>query len=327
MMNNKEWVIIDKTKLTAIADTVRATTKSENLIEIDDLGGEVARAIQIGSGLNTYDATADASEIMQGETAYANGMKITGTFTIENELNRQDNLIEQITSALEGKALPRSETEGDDNMNTLNGKKILLLGDSVGAGNGWQGGFANCILEDYPEAIVNNGAVSGARLVNKEIYGELVTAFTNGFAADYIVFDGGGNDLLLGAPNGTLDMDTYTADGYGNDFDANSIVGAFEYLVTNMQKFFPNAKVVFYNLYKLHPEATELTYARQREVWTLLRQVAEKYGVSYVDLYNKGNFSPNSEEQWNAFMYDWVHINEAGYRRFWPLLEQGILFA
>lgn len=104
MMSNKEWVIVDKTKLTAIADTVRATTKSENLIEIDDLSGEVARAIQIGSGLNTYDATADASEIMQGETAYANGMKVTGTFTIDEELNNQDNLITQIATILRNKS-------------------------------------------------------------------------------------------------------------------------------------------------------------------------------------------------------------------------------
>ena len=54
--------------------------------------------------ITTSDATAEANEIMIGETAYVNGSKVTGTFTIDEELNTQDNLIAQITTALEGKA-------------------------------------------------------------------------------------------------------------------------------------------------------------------------------------------------------------------------------
>lgn len=52
----------------------------------------------------TTDATASADEIMSGETAYVNGSKITGSFTLEEELSEQDLLIAQIASALEGKA-------------------------------------------------------------------------------------------------------------------------------------------------------------------------------------------------------------------------------
>lgn len=52
----------------------------------------------------TTDATAEAGEIMEGETAYVNGSKVTGTFTIDDELTTQDDLIAQIATALEGKA-------------------------------------------------------------------------------------------------------------------------------------------------------------------------------------------------------------------------------
>lgn len=55
--------------------------------------------------ITTADATASANEIMSGETAYVNGSKVTGTFTIDNELATQDNLIAQIQSALFGKAV------------------------------------------------------------------------------------------------------------------------------------------------------------------------------------------------------------------------------
>lgn len=54
--------------------------------------------------ITTSDATASADEIMSGETAYVNGSKVTGTFSIDSELDAQDGLIAQIQSALEGKA-------------------------------------------------------------------------------------------------------------------------------------------------------------------------------------------------------------------------------
>ena len=60
--------------------------------------------IETAGGLDTSDATAEANEIFYGETAYANGEKVTGTFTIDDELGDQISLISQIQSALEGKA-------------------------------------------------------------------------------------------------------------------------------------------------------------------------------------------------------------------------------
>lgn len=55
-------------------------------------------------GTDTSDATASADEIFSGETAYVDGNKVTGTFTIENELDTQDDLISQTQTALQGKS-------------------------------------------------------------------------------------------------------------------------------------------------------------------------------------------------------------------------------
>lgn len=54
------------------------------------------------------DLTGDSvseGKLFEGETAHAaNGEKIVGTFTLESEMSEQDTLIEQIKTALDGKA-------------------------------------------------------------------------------------------------------------------------------------------------------------------------------------------------------------------------------
>lgn len=54
-----------------------------------------------------------ASDILQPKEALdSDGNKIVGTFTIENELMDQDNLIEQIMNELENKVTNNNYTQG-----------------------------------------------------------------------------------------------------------------------------------------------------------------------------------------------------------------------
>lgn len=204
----------------------------------------------------------------------------------------------------------------------LTDKKILILGDSIGAGNGWEGGFANLIAEDFPGAIVRNAAVEGSCFAGEAIYYQLVLAFQDGFVPDYILFNGGGNDVLNNKTMGTVDLDSYPTDP-----DTSTTVGGFELLAMNTQKFLPGAKFIYHNLFKLNPSITNFSFEKQRELCSVIKQCCEKYGFIYVDIYNQGNFNPIVEEQFDMFMYDWLHINEAGYRRFWPLIKKALMEA
>lgn len=94
-------ILADREDIVAIADAVRNKTGTSGEMT---LGGIASGINNISTGIDTSDATATAETIFKDETAYVDGEKITGTFSIDSELTTQDNLITQIQTALQNKA-------------------------------------------------------------------------------------------------------------------------------------------------------------------------------------------------------------------------------
>lgn len=87
-----EYVIMPKADYTAVCDAIRTKTGKIDLIKSGDMEGEI---LGISTGIDTSDATATASCILEGETAYVNGKKITGTIPIRdaNDMEISDNRV------------------------------------------------------------------------------------------------------------------------------------------------------------------------------------------------------------------------------------------
>ena len=139
--------------------------------------------------LDLTSDTVASDKLMSGVTAHnRSGEAINGTFTIDNELATQDNLIAQIQTALEGKAsgedLDEVISELEEKIDTLNS----TLANKAAGGSGvetctvsvtFNGGNPNAIL------------ISGTQLINGDIqtfvFENYTAASSSPFPSPYII--------------------------------------------------------------------------------------------------------------------------------------------
>ena len=71
----------------------------------DTFSSYSAKIENIETGINTSDATATASDILEGKTAYVNGVKLIGTMeSLTDVIANQTNIINELEAELNDKA-------------------------------------------------------------------------------------------------------------------------------------------------------------------------------------------------------------------------------
>ena len=160
---------------TQAAKTITPTTSSQTAVNggvyttgaITVAGDEDLKASNIRygvgifgvSGTYTSDATATSDEIFAGETAYNSGNKVTGTFTIDDELSTQSTLLTNIVNALSTKGTPSASEDLNTEL-TEQESLIMELGNILDskASGGSGGSVDTCELRvsiELPELCVN----------------------------------------------------------------------------------------------------------------------------------------------------------------------------
>jgi hypothetical protein len=174
---------------TQAAKTVTPTKSSQTAVAKDVYTTGVVTVAAIPSQyITTTDATASADEIMSGETAYVNGSKVTGTFSIDSELSNQDNLISQIQTALQNKSATTgedvtSETSAYTNkLATLETAITALETELQGKASGGSGGGS---IQTCTVTIDTDNKLT--------LYGISATTFNNNSISNVTILDGSKN--------------------------------------------------------------------------------------------------------------------------------------
>ena len=132
--NIKVQVLSERDDIVAIADAVRNKTGSTDEMTLSEIVTGINSITGTGSGTDTSDATAIANEIFKNKTAYVANGKVTGTFTIDDELMEQNDLISQILILVATKATPPSTDTNDATASAgdiLSGKTAYVKGKKI----------------------------------------------------------------------------------------------------------------------------------------------------------------------------------------------------
>ena len=214
----------------------------------------------------------------------------------------------------------------------LKGKKILFAGDSIGAG--WRdnagvsdytstGGWAKRIADDYG-ADVTLAATAGAPLStireheNRPAIVEQLHA-NKDKDFDYVVLQGGFNDAMGTNAEKTKESAAKVGEltEYFDvaEYDTSTFAGALEHLFYYAKEYYPNARVGFIITYAT-PTSTYGGYTAEneamKEYWDMAKAACEKWGVSYLDLFE------GTTADGRSFSYDILDVENAGTNGYFP---------
>lgn len=202
----------------------------------------------------------------------------------------------------------------------LKGKIISFNGDSICYGAGHTGGYGKIIALKC-DMIYENIAVSGATVMYVDDTRHCISRTVANMRADadYIILEGGVNDLYDDRPLGTL------SNGYNTTLDDTTFYGAFENMLKQALIRFPGKKIGYIAVHKMG------TYGiGDNNAYTAAIECCKKWGIPVCDLNIScppfAQLSLNTDTKFLADTYtkdgDGWHPNEAGYKAYYtPKIE------
>ena len=192
--------------------------------------------------------------------------------------------------------------------NPLKSKTLYVIGDSICNGAGFAGGYGGIIASENEMNLVNRGH-DGGTLANtgSERYCITSNLGYNPPECDYVIVEGGVNDISINTPVGAI------TDGYEATLDTSTFCGALENICKTLCTTYATKKVGFLFPHRMNGETGYNTYH------PLIKQICEKWGVPYLDLSTLVpplNFVESLKTDYTANGDGW-HPNEAGYKLFY----------
>lgn len=190
-------------------------------------------------------------------------------------------------------------------------KNVIFLGSSVTYGNNGYS-FAEMLAERHSLVYIKE-AVSGTALAdtdNGSYVARLVSRVDPSFKADAFICQLSTNDAGRNLSQGSISSGFDYA-----DFDKSTTCGAIEYIIKYVKDTW-GCPIYFYT-------GTRYNSPRYAQMVDDLNEIAKKWGISVMDLWNEEELNNADPEQVKKWMNDPVHPTEAGYRENWlPFMEK-----
>ena len=211
--------------------------------------------------------------------------------------------------------------------NPLDSKTLCFVGDSIiAATTAGVKGIVQLLSEDNTNTSFYNYAHDGYTIAKAEdewstrsIQNVLPTILSEHPDTDFIVFNGGANDIYGGSHGITLGE---MVNGYNvSNVDRTSFTGGLEYIINYIYNNFPNTKPVFIVTHQIYSDNFRPYMDRAIEV-------CKKWGVPYIDVLHEGtlNFLISYMRDRFSVNGDGTHPNLAGYERILPLIENSLKY-
>lgn len=204
-----------------------------------------------------------------------------------------------------------SRTEPDPE-SLLKGKTVIFLGSSVTYGSASFGESFADYLEKKDGIVSVKEAVSGTTLADlkADSYVSRMKTIPTDIKADAFICQLSTNDATKEVPLGTISEVTNP-----DDFNTETVAGAIEYIICYAKTVW-NCPVIFYT-------GTKYDSEQYGKMVGLLLQIAEKYDIGIIDLWNDEEMNSVSKEDYNFYMQNGIHPKRAGYKLWWlPKFEE-----
>lgn len=192
---------------------------------------------------------------------------------------------------------------------------MLILGDSQMAGAGWEGGYANCIEEAYPNARVLNLAQSGSLFANGDIQAQWEFYLSEGFPMpDFVLLDGGINDLS------NMKKEEFKSE------ELRMVKEALCSLLERIHETSPDTRIIYVLVPPLNEwddtEKGPPSYEIQERYWKQMNIIADTYDfVTVLDMFTLNPFRFPCADCYQENFADSIHLNEAGYRKTFEYID------
>lgn len=193
--------------------------------------------------------------------------------------------------------------------NPLKGKKLNFLGDSITYGSGSSHPFTYYLEQKYGCTCRNYG-IAGSTIQYDENRNPMCIRYAEmDDDADIVAVMGGTNDYWNNKPLGTMGDTTNT-----------TFYGALDVLINGMIAKYPAA--LFYMVTPPHGDnggnfdgSAKSNSGSMQDIANAVKEVAAKYAVPVLDVFNAGGLYPSISAQKDLFYSDGVHLNTEGQKK------------